>query len=85
MIETPLIIKRGGHDDQLSGKFIGIDRFRIKALVKILESGVLSLEQREASLKELKRKCTIFGNGCIKRGKKEEGERYLIIPERFEA
>lgn len=44
LIETPLIIKRGGHPDQLSQKFAGLDRFRIKALVNILESGVLSPE-----------------------------------------
>ena len=84
LIETPLIVKRGGHHDQLSQKFIGIDRFRIKALINIMESGILSTEQYNASLMELRRKCTIFGNGCIKRGKQEEGERYLKITERYE-
>lgn len=84
LIETPLIIKRGGHQDQLSQKFIGLDRFRIKALVNILESGVLSHKQYKASLKELRRKCNIFGSGCLKRGKIEEGERYLKIPEKYQ-
>jgi glycosyltransferase involved in cell wall biosynthesis len=84
LIETPLIIKRGGHHDQLSRKFVGLDRFRIKALVNILESGVLSPEQYKASLKELSKKCTIFGNGCLKRGRIEEGERYLKIPDKYE-
>ncbi|MFH2013294.1 MAG: glycosyltransferase [Pseudomonadota bacterium] len=84
LIETPLIIKRGGHKDQLSGKFVGIDRFRIEALVNILESGVLSPEQYKSALKELRKKCTVFGNGCLKRGKTEEGEKYLKIPDRYE-
>ena len=34
-IDTPLIVKRGGHEDQLSRKHWGIDRFRIQALEKI--------------------------------------------------
>ncbi|MEW6614110.1 MAG: glycosyltransferase [Thermodesulfobacteriota bacterium] len=84
LIETPLIIKRGGHHDQLSRNFVGLDRFRIKALVNILESGILSPEQYKASLKELRKKCTIFGNGCLKRGRIAEGERYLKIPDKYE-
>ncbi len=38
-IETPLIMKRGRHNDQLSQKYWGIDRFRIQALEKLLRSG----------------------------------------------
>ena len=41
LIETPLIIKRGGHADQLS-KAAGLDRFRIQALKKMIESGQLT-------------------------------------------
>jgi len=84
LLETPLMIKRGGHKDQLSSKFVGLDRFRIKALVNILESGVLSPGQREATLRELRRKCTIFGNGCMKRGRIEEGKGYLGLAEKYE-
>ena len=32
----PCVIKYGGHFDQLSKKYWGIDRFRIKALEKLL-------------------------------------------------
>jgi glycosyltransferase involved in cell wall biosynthesis len=84
LIEKPLVIKRGGHQDQLSKEFTGLDRFRIKALVKIIESGILSKEQYVASLEELKRKCEIFGNGCLKRGKIQEAERYLRLHEKYE-
>ena len=35
LVDEPLIIKRGGHADQLSGQW-GIDRFRIRALIKLL-------------------------------------------------
>jgi len=83
LIDTPLIIKRGGHDDQLSKAMNGQDRFRIKALVKLLEGDSLSFCQRELAFKELKRKCEIYGKGCIKRGKKEEGEEILTLAGRY--
>ena len=36
LVDEPLVIKRGGHPDQLSRQW-GLDRFRIRALVKLLE------------------------------------------------
>lgn len=83
LIETPLIIKRGGHADQLSKKMSGQDRFRIRALVKLLEGDCLSSHQRELAWKELGRKCEIYGGGCIKRGKREEGEKILALAEKY--
>jgi glycosyltransferase involved in cell wall biosynthesis len=80
LIETPCIIKRGGHGDQLSRSLEGIDRFRIKALQKILKSGVLTEKQYRAAFKALEEKCHIYGTGCVKRGRIEEGERYLNLP-----
>jgi glycosyltransferase involved in cell wall biosynthesis len=83
LIETPLIVKRGGHADQLSKKMSGQDRFRIRALVKLLEGDCLSSHQRELAWKELSRKCEIYGGGCIKRGKREEGEKILALAEQY--
>ena len=82
-IEKPLIVKRGGHEDQLSKKWNGQDRFRIKALVKLLEEDYISPNQRELAWGELVKKCTIYGKGCIKRGKKEEGEKVLALTEKY--
>jgi GT2 family glycosyltransferase len=79
LIDTPLIIKRGGHTDQLSKTMGKKDRFRIKALMKLLEGDCLSPHQRELAFKELKIKCEIYGRGCIKRGRKEEGEKILAL------
>jgi len=44
-LETPQIVKYGGHADQLSQKFWGMDRFRIRALEKIIGSGAIDGEQ----------------------------------------
>ena len=49
-LDEPLTIKRGGHPDQLSRKYWGMDRFRVQALSGLLERGGLSGEQREAAL-----------------------------------
>jgi GT2 family glycosyltransferase len=80
LLPDPLVIKRGGHSDQLSAGS-GIDRYRIKALEKLLKSGRLSTEQYKWTWSVLERKCQIYGEGCQKRGKIEEGERYLALPE----
>jgi glycosyltransferase involved in cell wall biosynthesis len=85
LIRRPLVVKVGGHSDQLSMRYEGMDRFRIRALVKIIESGRLQNSQRQAALKELDVKCRIYGDGCLKRGRKREGEYYLQIPRLFEA
>jgi len=80
LIEEALIIKRGGHSDQLS-KIPGLDRFRIRALKKLLDSGSLKSKQHEAAIKTLQEKCEIYATGCLKRGRVEEAKEYLRIPE----
>ena len=82
LIEIPLIIKRGGHDDQLS-KGSGLDKFRIKAIEKIINTGILSDDQHQAAMKMLKNKCDIYAAGCRKRGREEEARYYEAFPEKF--
>lgn len=81
-IDTPLIIKRGGHEDQLSASF-GLDRFRIKAIKKSVESGFLSKRQYAAAVKTLKEKCNIYAAGCRKRGRIDEAIYYAKIMETY--
>jgi glycosyltransferase involved in cell wall biosynthesis len=81
LIPRHLVVKEGGNPDQLSSKVRGLDRFRIKALVKLLKGAQLNDTQTLATLHELTAKCQIYGSGCLKRGKKEEGEYYLRLPE----
>lgn len=83
LIQRHLVVKQGGHPDQLSARFKGMDRFRIKAMVKLLTENTLDDEKRRAAMTELALKCSIYGKGCLKRGKKEEGEYYLRLPERL--
>ena len=75
LIDQPLIIKRGGHADQLS-KMPGLDKYRIKSLVKIIASNRLSKAQHKAAVKMLNTKCAIYAAGCAKRGRQEEADEY---------
>ncbi len=79
LVEEPLIVKRGGRADQLSHIYWGQDRFRIKALVKLLSQD--GVGEREGVLAVLQEKCRIYGQGCIKRGRIEEGQCYLNLPQ----
>jgi len=83
LVREPLIVKQGGHSDQQSRKIPFLDRLRIKAIVKSLESGDLTENQYRAAVKELEKKCRVYGNGCLKRGKTKEGERCLLLPEKY--
>jgi glycosyltransferase involved in cell wall biosynthesis len=78
LIETPLIVKRGGHGDQLSRQ-PGLDRYRIQSLLKIIASSALTDGQRQAAIDALKKKCSIYAGGCRKRGRFEEAEQYEKI------
>jgi glycosyltransferase involved in cell wall biosynthesis len=82
LVDTPLIIKRGGHDDQLSSR-AGLDKFRIKAIEKIIKSGFLSDDQHQAAVKTLKKKCDIYAAGCRKRGRIDEAQYYEAFSKRF--
>ncbi|MFZ5451113.1 MAG: glycosyltransferase family 2 protein [Thermodesulfobacteriota bacterium] len=68
LLPEPLIIKRGGHADQLSRQW-GLDRWRIRALQKLLAEPGLPEPYRRAARRTLTKKCAIYAQGCEKRGK----------------
>jgi len=75
-VDEPLVVKYGGHEDQLSKKHWGMDRFRIQALEKILEAGELTESDFTAARQMLIGKLGIYVDGARKRGKNAEVERY---------
>ncbi len=84
LIESPLVIRRAGHEDQLSRRYWGMDRFRIAALMKLLAQEVLSTEQRQLAIEVLSEKCRIVAAGAAKRGRTEEAQRYAMIAQTWE-
>ncbi len=75
----PGIIKYGGHDDQLSKKYWGMDLYRVKAIEKHVNDSILPLELKLAALEELLKKLNILIQGARKRHK-----RYPQLEEKFQ-
>lgn len=65
-LEEPLLIKHGGHPNQLSKKYFGMDYWRIKALLPYLKDKKLSQNEREEAKQMLTHKLNIFLKGCQK-------------------
>ncbi len=70
-VPEKLIVKQAGDWDQLSAQH-GLDRYRIIALRKILDEGILSAEQKGATVNALREKARVYALGCRKHGRNEE-------------
>ncbi len=76
-LDKPLIKKYGGHKGQLSNKYWGIDRYRIKALEKILINNNLKKQQKLKVLEYLLKKINIILLGAINRNNKRIFNMYI--------
>ena len=84
-ISKPLIVKRGGHADQLSQKYWGMDHFRALAIVKCLEHNRLTGTQRHNAIAMLIQKCTILAHGAHKHGRTAAAQQYEAIMQQWRA
>jgi len=84
-VDQPLVVKHGGHEDQLSRSIWGLDRFRIEALGKALLDPAVSSDQRQAVRAELRRKLEIFISGAERRGRFDAVREYRQRLEILEA
>jgi len=76
-LDKPLIKKYGGHKGQLSDKYWGIDRYRIKALEKILINENLNKQQKLKVLEYLLKKINIILLGAINRNNERIFNMYI--------
>ena len=76
LIPQPLTLKEGGRGDQLSSQ-PGLDKYRVRALEKILSKGDLNDEQRSITYNEFVHKSKIYSEGARKRGRLKEASLYL--------
>ena len=82
LVEKRLTVKHGGRGDQVSNLFrIGMDRFRIQALAKLVKDTSVPQDRRNDACQELMQRCTIYGKGCEKHGKTKEASFYLELAE----
>lgn len=83
LVERPLVVKHGGHADQLSRSRWGLDRFRIRALERAWRELPLAAGDRRATLETLLEKIGIVAGGARKRGREravaalEQRERHV--------
>jgi glycosyltransferase involved in cell wall biosynthesis len=70
-VKEPCIKKYGGHDDQLSRLHWGMDRFRVIALQKFLESSNADLDNIELARTMLLKKLSILHKGALKHSNHE--------------
>jgi glycosyltransferase involved in cell wall biosynthesis len=83
LIKQFLTFKEGGREDQLSARVWGLDRFRVRALVKILESEVLTPTQYDLTYTEFLKKVNIVLQGAEKRKKVNEVQNYKKLLQKF--
>ncbi len=83
-LRDALTIKRGGHEDQLSRQW-GLDRYRIQALLKILDDAAINEEQKKIVKSDIRRRCDILIKGFAKRDNASATEYYAGVLDRMKS
>ncbi|TFH00832.1 MAG: glycosyltransferase family 2 protein [Calditrichales bacterium] len=83
-IPEPTVRKYGGHDDQLSHQYWGMDRYRMIALEKIINLPDIAADKRRQAIEMLLKKIAIYLEGAGKRGKTDEVKKYEMIRAQYQ-
>ncbi len=78
-VDEQLISRYAGHADQLSQQHWGMDRFRVKSLINLLNSETLAFTQQGLVKNILITKLTILLQGAEKRAKHDEIRYYRSL------
>jgi hypothetical protein len=81
LLDEALVTRRAGHPDQLSATVTALDRYRIRALVKLLTGGALTDRRRRAVAEVLTDKCAIHAKGALRRRRRDEFTFYSCLEE----
>lgn len=77
-VSHPLIIKHGGHEDQLSTKFVAMDLWRLKSMQRILQIRNLNHDLKSIVVESMKRRGGILLLGFQKHGNARD---YQVVEE----
>ncbi len=83
-IDQPLIRKYGGHNDQLSRQYWGMDRFRIRSMHLLLQRNELSRTQQQQTIAMLTRKLQILLQGARKHDNQAVINEYQPLLEHYQ-
>jgi glycosyltransferase involved in cell wall biosynthesis len=76
-LEAPLLIKHGGHDDQLSMKYPLMDSFRVQALEKLMADETVDVDKRDLAVAELRKRLEWLIAGAEKHANHEIKTKYV--------
>jgi len=82
-LDQKLIVKYGGHEDQLSRRYPVMDRFRARALQRLLAGEALSAAHRAAATTALMAKLDILIKGAIKHGNQPLIDEFVPLREQW--
>lgn len=74
----PLVTRHGGHEDQLSFAVEAMDRFRVLALLELMEKNELMEKQKQVIEQGVLKRAEVLGKGARKRGKAADVETYAL-------
>ncbi len=80
-----LIKKYGGHDDQLSRRFWGMDRFRIQSLHELMQLKTLNSVQQQQTRDMLVKKLKILIKGALKHNNQKVLHQFQPLLDQYEA
>lgn len=75
-IEKELVVKRGGHEDQLSKIVPCLDYWRARAIGKLIQNNWFSEEQKKLAKIYLQKKAKVYIHGLLKRNKNKEKDEF---------
>ncbi len=75
-LDRKLVTKHGGHSDQLSTTYWGMDRFRVQSLQKLLDNPNLKSSLIPLIFQTLIQKLDILNKGFSKRDKQKEAKEF---------
>jgi hypothetical protein len=79
LVDEQLVIRRAGHQGQLSASVLALDRFRVLALLKLLARENLAPERRIKVCEVLSEKCSIYAKGLKRRSRVDEADFFLEV------
>jgi glycosyltransferase involved in cell wall biosynthesis len=83
-IQDPLIIKYGGHDDQLSAQYKAMDYYRVKSIDWILDQNKIDSLNFDKAKEVLQKKCKILLKGYQKHKNLKDYHEVLAILKKWE-
>jgi glycosyltransferase involved in cell wall biosynthesis len=85
LLDEAVVIRRAGHPDQLSATVPALDRFRIRALLKLMADSHLTPAKRRAAAAVLAEKCAIHAGGLTRRSRLEASDFYSALQRQAQA